>query len=189
MRAGRFAYGCYRLTGSVLGVSQEGKTYRLSDTPVAGTGEFARSMCSSWAFDCPDEGVYAISGMFQFILSVLILGFGAVFAWFYLGASRSVRRGSRGTIGGGRPWRRLGAGIVVVVAVMFVVGLYWSDGSHSPRAFAAYWLIMLLMVGWLCVLAAKDVLYTRRMIAVSRDAKTDLDAAPDRDEEASAGGG
>lgn len=156
---------------------------------VGGTGEFAWSMRNSWAFDCPDEGVYAISGMFQFILSVLILGFGVVFAWFYLGSSPSARRGSRGTIGGGRPWRRLGAGIVLVVSVMFVVGLYWSDGAHSPRAFAAYWLIMLLMVGWLCVLAAKDVLYTRRMIAGWHAAKTDLDAAPDRDEEASAGDG
>ena len=48
-------------------------------------------------FDCARERVYAVGSMFQFIISVLVLGFGAVFAWLYLGASPSARSGSSNT--------------------------------------------------------------------------------------------
>lgn len=70
----------------------------------------------------------------------------------------SLRRGND------RPWRILGAGICVVVAVMFVVGVAAVDIPQRPRAYAAYWLVILFLLLWLCCLAIKDVLYTRRLL-------------------------
>ncbi len=48
---------------------------------------------------------------------------------------------------------------------MFVLGVYVVDVPDYPRAYAAYWLVMMILVVWLCVLAIKDMLHTRRMIA------------------------
>ena len=63
---------------------------------------------------------------------------------------------------GDRPWRRLGAAIAVVLAIMFVVGIYVVDIPDRPVPYAVFWLIMLGMIVWLCSLAVKDVLHTRR---------------------------
>lgn len=64
---------------------------------------------------------------------------------------------------GDRPWRRLGAGISVLLSVMFVVGVWVVDIPEKPVPYAAYWLIMLAMTMWLCVLAVKDAFHTRRV--------------------------
>jgi len=109
-------------------------------------------------------------------LSILLLATGVSCAWVYLG--RRGRSGRRLTIGGDRPWRRLGAAICLVLAVMFVLGVYVLNDTGSLRGFAAYWLVMLVLVVWLCMLAIKDILYTRRVVAGWRAGKLGLDGSP-----------
>jgi hypothetical protein len=67
-----------------------------------------------------------------------------------------------------RPWRRVGAGICVVLAVMFVVGVWaleHTERIRHPVLFLIYWLIFLGLVAWLCVLALRDCLYTLKMVS------------------------
>ena len=47
---------------------------------------------------------------------------------------------------------------------MFVLGVYLVDVPDRPRAYAAYWIIMMGLVVWLCGLAVRDMLYTRRLL-------------------------
>ena len=70
-----------------------------------------------------------------------------------------------------RPWRRVGAAICLILSIMFVLGVYLVDIPEHPRTYAAFWLVMMLLVVWLCVLAIKDVLYTRQIIAKWRAAQ------------------
>lgn len=80
-------------------------------------------------------------------------------------------------IRGNRPWRRVGAAICLVLAIMFVLGVYLVDIPQRPWAYAAFWLVMVVLVIWLCILAAKDILYTRQVIAKWRaERKTLRDA-------------
>ncbi|MEK6676154.1 MAG: hypothetical protein AABZ47_10930 [Planctomycetota bacterium] len=69
---------------------------------------------------------------------------------------------------GHRPWRTVGAAICVVLVVMFVAGERVFDvptATLHPRAFILFWLVMLVLVVWLCLLAVQDILYTRRLVA------------------------
>lgn len=97
---------------------------------------------------------------------VLLLGLGC--GWYYLRGALA----HDGALGGQRPWRRVGAGICVVVAVMFVLGVYLVDIPDHPRAYALYWTIILGLLMWLCALAFKDVKYTLRLIRVRRDQRS-----------------
>lgn len=81
----------------------------------------------------------------------------------------------RRVIGGERPWRKLGLAICVVVAVMFVAGMMWLDEHRSVRSFAWYWIIILVLLLWLCGLAAYDLWYTRSVIARWRAGTGTLD--------------
>ena len=68
-----------------------------------------------------------------------------------------------------RPWRKVGLGICVLLAVMFVVGDAVFDVATAvrrPILFTVYWLVVVVLVAWLCTLAAHDVSYTRKMIGV-----------------------
>ena len=111
---------------------------------------------------------------------MIVLGVAVALAVVYFRRTPPGQENRRGVLGGSRPWRRLGAAICLVLAIMFVGGLYLMDARTSPRAFAAYWLVMLVLALWLCALAIKDVLYTRRMLIAWRKGKGRLDGAPDK---------
>lgn len=64
---------------------------------------------------------------------------------------------------GDRPWRRVGAVISLFLSIMFVVGVWAVDIPDKPVPYAAYWIIMLGLTVWLCVLAVKDAFHTRRV--------------------------
>jgi hypothetical protein len=104
----------------------------------------------------------------KLLLSILVLAIAAACAWFYLrppvGGTVPEDSPLR-IIRGHRPWRRLGAAICLLVAVMYVLGVYLVDIPRHPRAYAAFWLVLMLLVIWLCVLALRDILYTRQAIA------------------------
>ena len=112
-------------------------------------------------------------------LSLIVLGVavGLVVVYFRRTPPDHQRRGD--ALDGFRPWRRLGAAICLVLAVMFVCGVYLMDVRTPPRVFAAYWLVMLVLVLWLCALAVKDVLHTRRMLLAWRGRADELDETPD----------
>lgn len=120
----------------------------------------------------------------KLLMSILILAGGVACAWFYLrkpAAKPPLRSVSEDSpvkmIRGNRPWRRVGAAICLVLAIMFVLGVYLVDIPQRPRAYAAFWLVMVVLVIWLCILAAKDILYTRQVIAKWRaERKTLRDA-------------
>lgn len=95
-------------------------------------------------------------------------------AWFSLG-----RAGASGGPHGSsdqdeRPWRRVGAAICLLVSMMFALGLWLVDVPDHPRAYAAYWIIIMVLVMWLCGLAVKDVLFTRRKMHQWREQRLRL---------------
>ena len=101
----------------------------------------------------------------------IVLLAGLTCAWFYSRTPRMLRPQSDLETdddnlrrGNDRPWRKVGAAICIVVAVMFVVGVTAVDIPERPRAYAAYWLVILVLLLWLCCLALKDVLYTRHLL-------------------------
>lgn len=119
--------------------------------------------------------------MTKFLASAGILVIAATVAWLYLGRGRSDR--SHASLFGDRPWRRVGAAICLLIAVMFVIGIYVVDIPERPIPYALYWLIILGLVVWLCVLAVRDFLYTRRVIR-RRRAGLDLSTALPKSDDA-----
>lgn len=101
----------------------------------------------------------------KLLMSILVLAAGLAVGWFYLRRPPVDLASRRSPAADERPWRRVGAGICVVLAIMFVAGLYLLDEDRKPGAYVAYWLIMMLLVLWLCLLVLRDLLYTRQMIA------------------------
>ncbi len=105
----------------------------------------------------------------EFVFSALILGLGLSIAVAYV----VVRRSSVATEPG---WwdrfdtpegvqirarrRSFGMVIVVVVSTATFVGINFLDPLSGPRQFGYYWLIVLLMVMWLCGLALADIRQT-----------------------------
>ena len=78
-----------------------------------------------------------------------------------------------------RPWRGVGAAIVALLAVMFFLGINFATPRASPRAYALFWLMMLLLLLWLCSLAWVDIRHTRRLALhqLSR-ARVEIDSEP-----------
>ncbi len=108
----------------------------------------------------------------EFVVSVLILGLGLSIAGVYLLMRRSWAATELGW------WDRLdtpegvrirahrrsfGMVIVVVVSTATFVGINALDPLSGPRQFGYYWLIVLLMVMWLCGLALADIRQTLRV--------------------------
>lgn len=103
----------------------------------------------------------------KFMLSAFILVTGCACAWRYW---RMPECGSDSLpLRGHRPWRRVGAGICLVLAIMFVLGANLVDIPDRPRIYGAFWIVMLLLLLWLCGLAIKDLRYTRRLLLERRD--------------------
>lgn len=113
----------------------------------------------------------------KLLFSIVLLVVGGAFAWRYL-TPWTGDAACHSRIGGDRPWRRLGAGILVVISVMFVAGVYIVDIPDRPRPYAAYWAVILGMVLWLCVLAVRDVMYTHRILSDFRSGRADLRGLP-----------
>ncbi|MCG3129807.1 MAG: hypothetical protein FLDDKLPJ_00542 [Phycisphaerae bacterium] len=59
-----------------------------------------------------------------------------------------------------RPWRRLGAAICTVVAVMFFLGAILLDEGTKPSTYVGFWSILLGLVFWVLMLALKDMRFT-----------------------------
>lgn len=116
-----------------------------------------------------------VNGTLKLVLSLLILavGMGCAGHYFLGSARRSIDAGI-GAFDGDRPWRRVGAVLCLVIAVMFVVGAYLVDVPARPqaRAYAAYWLVLMVLVFWLCGLAIKDVRHTRRLVFRRRELRS-----------------
>ncbi len=93
------------------------------------------------------------------LLSILI-GLSGAAAAIYAVNPRWFGVPLEGAGGGERPWRRLGAGICAVTALMFLLGANLMKPLESPRAFLAFWAVLLGLVMWLVVLAFKDVRHT-----------------------------
>ena len=100
----------------------------------------------------------------KLLISIGIFVAGAAFGWFYLRKPGVPDDSRYRELVGNRPWRRLGAGICVLLAVMFVLGVYVVDIPERPMPYAIYWAIMLGLVFWVCVLAMKDMKHTRRVV-------------------------
>ncbi len=62
-----------------------------------------------------------------------------------------------------RPWRRLGAALVALVAVAFFAGANFLKADQAPRVYLAFWCVVLVLIVWMCVLALVDARYTIRM--------------------------
>ena len=108
----------------------------------------------------------------EFVFSALILGLGLSIAGGYWLARRSSAAAQPGW------WERLdtpegvikrarrrsfGIVLVVVVSTATFVGMNSLDPLSGPRQFGYYWLIVLLMVMWLCGLALADIRQTLRV--------------------------
>jgi hypothetical protein len=116
----------------------------------------------------------------KFLISAGVLAMSIGLALVYLRFPAGGRHHRALVIGGERPWRRLGAGICLVLGVMFVLGLYILDGKTPPRTFLVYWLIIMAMLLWLCGLALRDIIHTRQVISAWRRGEANLDGSPAR---------
>lgn len=59
--------------------------------------------------------------------------------------------------------RRLGLAVMGLVGTMFCLGLAILDPQAAPRSFLLFWLIVSVLLLWLCWLALSDVLMTWRL--------------------------
>lgn len=119
------------------------------------------------------------------LLPVVVLGIACVVSIVYLGRSMPESGTSVHSIGGYRPWRRVGAGLCLLIAVMYVVCVNRLDADASPKTFALYWITILILLVWLCVLAFKDIRHTRKTLAQWRSGSAGLDGKPFRPEQES----
>lgn len=121
----------------------------------------------------------------KLLLCLLILASGITVGLTYFRSAAAKKKGAPSSIGGHRPWRKLGAAICLVLAVMFVGGVYLMEPENSPKVFLAYWAIMLVLVVWLFALAFKDLLHTRRaLLALRKEIKRARQASSDSDDSA-----
>jgi len=107
------------------------------------------------------------SSELKWLACALVLASAAAIAWYYLRRTKDLHAASDPPLFSreARPWRRLGAAICVVLAIMFVAGITLIDRPARPGMFIAFWLLILGLICWLCVLAIKDLLHTRKMVA------------------------
>ncbi len=113
-----------------------------------------------------------MSSTLEFIFSALICALGLSIAGAYFLLRRWLSQG-------GLAWwdridtpegvrirahrRNLGMAIVAVVSGATFLGINHMDPMSFPVQFVYYWLIMLLLVFWLCVLGLADIRHTLRV--------------------------
>jgi drug/metabolite transporter (DMT)-like permease len=107
------------------------------------------------------------AGASKWLACAAVLAGAAIIAFFYLRRTKEPHAATDPPLfaSNARPWRRLGAAICVLLAIMFVAGITLIDRPARPGLFIAFWLLILGLICWLCVLAIKDVLHTRKMVA------------------------
>jgi len=99
----------------------------------------------------------------KFLVSIALLSTAGVLAWVYLRGPTHVHPDAY-PLRGHRPWRKMGAALCLLIAVMFVLGIYVVDIPDRPVPYAMYWIIMLGLVVWLFVLAVHDIMHTRKLV-------------------------
>jgi len=99
---------------------------------------------------------------------IILFAVGVACGWHYF--LRPILRdvGEGVTTSTERPWRRVGAGICLVLGVMFPLGVYRLDALATPRVFLAYWGVIVILVCWLCVVALRDLAHTRHVLQSRR---------------------
>ena len=111
----------------------------------------------------------------QIVFSVLVILFGLICALIYLRRPAAPHGSAETESRDERPWRRVGAAICLLVSVMFVIGVYVVDTPDHPRAYAAFWVVIMGLVLWLCGLAIKDLRYTQQKVAQWRARRARLE--------------
>ncbi len=99
---------------------------------------------------------------------IILLAAGLACGWFYLVRPVQMRRAGLVPPADERPWRRVGAGICILLGVMFPLGAYLLDDHPRPKVYASYWSVMMVLVLWLCALALRDVAHKRKVIRLRR---------------------
>lgn len=106
--------------------------------------------------------------------SALLSGSGLVVSIWYLLRARRSRHDLRPNRAAAdpnpflvqdRPWRRLGAAICGLVSVMFFVGVNLLDSKREPVTYLVFWVVVFLLIIWLCLLVGIDILRTQRLKA------------------------
>ncbi len=100
----------------------------------------------------------------KLLFSVFTLGLGVGVAIIYMRRPATDQMAEGASFGGKRPWRRLGAAICLLLSVVFVLGVYLLDEDTRPGVYMVYWLVIMVLVVWLCWLAFADIMYTRRAL-------------------------
>lgn len=107
---------------------------------------------------------------FRIVFSVLVCGLGALFGAAHLlrgrtGATDEIwaRWDSPAGAERRRRRRRLGAVILILTSVAFAVGVNALSPEGSTVAFLGFWIVVLILVLWLCRLGLVDLVETRRV--------------------------
>lgn len=109
--------------------------------------------------------------MLKLLYSVLLFATGLACGWFFL-IRPTIRRQPDGTaLPDDRPWRRVGAGVCLVLGIVFPLGIYRQDSFRSPHVFLAFWAIIIVLVFWLFVLAMRDLAHTRHLLQSRRSGR------------------
>lgn len=108
-----------------------------------------------------------MSNATQFLTSLLLCGIGLGAAGLYFLFSRDMSSAvprwfedSEAGTARRRRRRNLGMAIVAMLSVGTFLGVNLMRPIEHPIAFVLYWLVIMLLVCWLCVLAVVDMLHT-----------------------------
>jgi hypothetical protein len=116
-------------------------------------------------------------GASKAVFSIVLITFGVLCAVLYWRPPAPFSADPRFESFHDRPWRRVGAAICLIVSIMFVLGVYLVDIPDHPRVYAAFWVVILLLLFWACGLAIKDAWHTRRLLARwRRERRSELSA-------------
>lgn len=58
--------------------------------------------------------------------------------------------------------RHMGMALVALLSVFFFIGVNFVDPTDKPAAYLAFWMLLSMLLFWLCLLALSDMLQTRR---------------------------
>ena len=64
--------------------------------------------------------------------------------------------------------RHMGMALVALLSVAFFIGVNFFNPADAPAAYLAFWMLVALMLLWLCLLAFGDILQTRRQARILR---------------------